>query len=177
MQQTVRPQHDIIRFPPPIVRPDVEAQEPPTDKQLTTADPGQKTMAGGGDTPVIDEPLGPVTTPGVTEESTETVFKAVEVEPAPIGGIDNYYKFLGKRINYPTAAKEAGTQGNVILTFVVERDGSLTEIKALRDPGNGLAEEAIRVLKLAPHWTPGIQNGKKVRVQYTIPISFTLGEQ
>ncbi len=134
-------------------------------------------MAGGGDTPVIDEPLGPVTTPGVTEESTETVFKAVEVEPAPIGGIDNYYKFLGKRINYPTAAKEAGTQGNVILTFVVERDGSLTEIKALRDPGNGLAEEAIRVLKLAPHWTPGIQNGKKVRVQYTIPISFTLGEQ
>ncbi len=70
-----------------------------------------------------------------------------------------------------------GTQGRVILQFVVEKDGSLSNIAALRDPGNGLGEEAIRVLKLAPKWKPGVQNGRNVRVQYTIPVNFNLDNQ
>ena len=165
VHENPRPHEDMIQsFPPVVSRDDLAHQDPPTDEQLKLADPGPKTLTGGEDGAIlIDEPPGKGDKPSVTEDNSDKE--------------DNYYKFLGKKINYPAPAKEAGTQGNVILTFVVERDGSLTEIKALRDPGNGLAEEAIRVLKLAPHWTPGIQNGKKVRVQYTIPISFTLGEQ
>lgn len=179
VHENPRPHDDMIQsFPPVVSRDDLAHKDPPTDKELEVATPGPETEKGDKSMPIIDDNPGKSNVvSAVTEENSDKPFVAVEVEPTPIGGIDNYYKFLGKKINYPAPAKEAGTQGNVILTFVVERDGSLTEIKALRDPGNGLAEEAIRVLKLAPHWTPGIQNGKKVRVQYTIPISFTLGEQ
>jgi len=91
--------------------------------------------------------------------------------------MQKFYDYLSKKIQYPAAAKEAGTQGRVIVQFVVEKDGSLTDIKVVRGPGNGLDEEAVRVMKLAPKWKHGVQNGKPVRVQFTIPINFTLGDQ
>jgi protein TonB len=65
----------------------------------------------------------------------------------------------------------------VVLTFVVERDGSLTDIKVLRSLGSGTDEEAVRVLKASPKWKPGIQNGRPVRVQYSIPVNFTLASE
>jgi protein TonB len=178
--EAARPHNDMIRSLPPVVKPDDQAEEPPTDKQLLVADPGPKTLTGDLNAKIgIDEPHGTANpNAGVTETTNEsTVFTAVEVEPTPIGGMEKFYTFLGNKIKYPNAAKEDNTQGRVVLTFVVERDGSLTDIKAIKDPGNGLGDEAIRVLKLAPHWNPGIQNGKKVRVQYTIPVMFSLGDQ
>jgi protein TonB len=182
VHEAPRPHNDVVRFPPPIVKPDIEAQhEPPTDEKLQTADVGVRDLKGDKNAPLVDVDVEHGTADpnaAITEAPADnTVFSAVEVEPSPIGGIDKFYSFLGNRIKYPVAAKEAGLQGKVILTFVVERDGSLTDIKAIRDPGSGLGDEAIRVLKLAPHWSPGIQNGKKVRVQYTIPVAFSLGEQ
>jgi len=175
-----KPKVDQVKFPPPIVKPDNEVKEkdPPTEKQLEVADPGQKEQKGDPNAQIkIDEPVGNSDVQAVTEDDGNKVFTAVEVEPEPIGGLQKFYDFLGKKIQYPNAAKEAGTTGKVIMQFVVERDGSLTDIKVLREPGNGLGDEATRVLKIAPKWKPGIQNGKPVRVQYTIPVNFSLGDQ
>jgi periplasmic protein TonB len=175
-----KPKVDQVRFPPPIVKPDNEVREkdPPTDKQLEVADPGQKEQKGDPNAQIrIDEPVGNSDVKAVTEDTGNQIFTAVEVEPVPRGGMDAFYKFLGDKIKYPNAAKEAGTQGRVILQFVVEKDGSLTDIHVMREPGNGLGDEAMRVLKLAPKWTPGVQNGKPVRVQFTIPVNFSLGDQ
>jgi protein TonB len=169
-----------VIFPPPIVRPDPEAhQEPPTDKALEQADPGQKTLHGDEGAPVnIDDNVGTEKIDGVTEHKAEdnTPFVAVEVAPVFPGGEEAFGKFLHDHIRYPAVAKENGTQGRAFIQFIVERDGSLTDLKILRDPGSGLGEEAVRVLKISPHWRPGIQNGKPVRVQYTVPINFSLAD-
>ena len=175
-----KPKVDQVKFPPPIVKPDNEVKEkdPPTEKQLEVADPGQKEQKGDPNAQIrIDEPVGNSDQQAVTEGDGNAIFTAVEVEPEPAGGMQKFYDYLGKKIQYPSAAKEAGTHGKVILQFVVEKDGSLTDIKVLREPGNGLGEEATRVMKLAPKWKPGVQNGKPVRVQFTIPVNFTLNDQ
>ena len=81
---------------------------------------------------------------------------------------------LGKNLKYPTEAKRNKIQGRVYISFIVEADGSLSEPKVLRGIGSGCDEEAVRVMKLSPNWIPGVQNGKKVRVNYTVPIFFSL---
>ena len=107
-------------------------------------------------------------------DTTNKVFTAVEVEPVPQGGMDAFYSYLGKNIRYPSLDKKFGIQGRVVAQFVVEKDGSLTDIKIIRTPSNTLANETIRVLKLSPNWTPGLQNDSPVRVQYTIPLNFSM---
>ncbi|MEO6632074.1 MAG: energy transducer TonB [Mucilaginibacter sp.] len=84
------------------------------------------------------------------------------------------YKFLGRTVRYPATARENNTQGSVRVSFVVEKDGALTDIKVTRGIGDGCDEEAVRVMKLSPKWIPGSQGGKAVRVVYSIPISFAL---
>jgi TonB family protein len=102
------------------------------------------------------------------------VFTSVELVPEYPGGLDKLGAYLGKTIHYPAVAREKGIQGRVIITFVVEKDGSLSDVKVTRGIGGGCDEEAVRVMKNSPKWKPGIQNGRFVRVQYSIPISFTL---
>jgi TonB family protein len=106
---------------------------------------------------------------------TEPVFMAVEDEPEFPGGMTKFMNFLSKHIRYPAEAKSKQISGRVIARFIVEKDGSLSNIKVIRDPGAGLGEEAVRVLSLSPNWKPGIQNKKPVRVMYTVPINFNLG--
>ena len=174
-----KPKVDQVRFPPPIVKPDnqVTEKDPPTEKQLEVADPGQKEQKGDPNQAVrIDEPVGNADVSQVTEASDNQIFTAVEVSPVFPGGEDAFIKFLGSHIKYPAVARENNVSGRAYISFVVERDGSLTDIKILRSPGSGLGEEAVRVLKMSPHWTPGIQNGKPVRVSYTVPVNFSLGE-
>jgi len=103
----------------------------------------------------------------------QKIFTAVEAEPSFPGGIEMFYRFLQYNIRYPAKAFEDKIQGKVFISFVVEKDGSLTDIKVLRGIGGGCDEEAVRVMKTSPKWRPGIQNGRPVRVQYTMPISFT----
>jgi protein TonB len=175
-----KPKVDQVRFPPPVVKPDNEVREkdPPTEKQLEVADPGQKEQKGDPNAEVrIDEPVGNSDVKNVTEASDNQIFTAVEINPNFPGGEAAFGKFLQKNIKYPTIAKENNIQGRVYVNFVVERDGSLTDIKVVREPGSGLGDEAARVLKMSPKWTPGIQNGKPVRVSYTIPVNFSLGDQ
>jgi len=173
-----KPKIDQVKFPPPVVKADNEVKEkPPTVKELEVADPGQKNLKGDKNADVtIDEPVG-TSDAKVTEDDANKIFTSVEQQPLFPGGIDAFYKFLGKNIRYPAVARENGTQGKVIMQFVVEKDGSLTDIKVARGIGDGCDEEATRVLKASPHWSAGVQNGRKVRVAYTVPISFTLGTE
>ncbi len=108
------------------------------------------------------------------EIEEQHIFLVVENMPEFPGGEASMYKFIGKNIEYPRMAKESGISGRVFVTFVVERDGSVTDVQILRGIGGGCDEEAIRVIKMMPKWTPGKQRGKPVRVQYRMPIKFTL---
>jgi len=174
-----KPKIDQVKFPPPVVKPDNEVKEqPPTVKELEVADPGQKNIKGDPNADIkIDEPVGNSDVKQVTEEDPNKIFTAVEQEPGFKGGIEKFYSYLQKNIRYPAVAKENNVQGKVFLSFVVEKDGSLTDIKVVRSLGSGCDDEAVRVLKGSPRWNPGIQNGRPVRVQYTMPISFTLQQE
>jgi TonB family protein len=102
------------------------------------------------------------------------VFLNVETLPTFPGGLEEFGRFLGKNIQYPEEARKNNTQGRVYCQFVVEVDGSLSSIKVVRGIGSGCDEEAVRVLAISPKWNPGIQNGRIVRVSYTIPIFFQM---
>lgn len=108
----------------------------------------------------------------VVEEAP--IFTVVESMPEFPGGQGELYKYLGNNIKYPVMAKESGIQGRVFVTFVVEKDGSITDVRLLRGIGGGCDEEAIRVVESMPNWKPGKQRGKPVRVQYNLPVKFTL---
>jgi TonB family protein len=111
------------------------------------------------------------------EETTDNnvySFIAMETPPSYPGGVAEFYKFLGKSIKYPLSASDNEIQGNVFVSFTVEKDGSLNDIKVERKLGYGTDEEAVRVLKLSKKWNPGMQNGRAVRVKYNIPIKFSL---
>ena len=84
------------------------------------------------------------------------------------------FQYLSNTIQYPVVAEENGVQGRVIVTFVVERDGSITELKVVKSVDPSLDREAVRVVRSMPKWTPGKQNGEAVRVKYTIPVTFRL---
>ena len=122
----------------------------------------------------VDEYVAPVKSD--EEESAEEaqIFMVVESMPEYPGGEAALYAFLADNIKYPQMAKESGIQGRVFVTFVVEKDGHVTDVRVLRGIGGGCDEEAIRVVKNMPKWTPGKQRGKSVRVQYNLPVKFTL---
>jgi protein TonB len=107
------------------------------------------------------------------EEETK-VFDVVEQMPKFPGGDNALFEYLSKNIKYPVVAEENGIQGRVIVTFVVERDGSITDVKVAKSVDPSLDKEATRVVKGMPHWIPGKQNGSAVRVKYTVPVTFRL---
>ena len=116
-------------------------------------------------------------TPIIVEEEEieeEQIFTIVEDQPTFPGGDAALMQYLTNNLRYPTMAREAGIQGTVFVTFVVERDGSITDVRILRGVGGGLDEEAVRVVRNMPRWTPGRQRGQAVRVQFNLPIRFVL---
>lgn len=104
----------------------------------------------------------------------EAPIPIVEIMPVFPGGEKAMQRFLNENLRYPPAARAAGISGTVFLTFVVERDGRITEIAVLRGVEGGCTEEAIRVINLMPPWNPGIQSGRTVRVRFNMPIKFIL---
>ncbi|KAF5060119.1 hypothetical protein DSECCO2_328930 [anaerobic digester metagenome] len=111
----------------------------------------------------------------VEEEVAEAeIFMVVEEAPVYPGGDEERSKFFSENLRYPHEAREASVEGTVYVTFVIERDGSLSDIKILRGLGYGLDDEVLRVMRLMPRWIPGKQRGKPVRVQYNMPVKFTL---
>jgi protein TonB len=139
-------------------------EPPPTQEVLTETNAGTVTQEGEK----IDEPPPPV------EAAEPQIFTIVEEMPSFPGGEAELFKYLGKTVKYPPMAQDAGITGVVYMTFVVDEQGKVRDPKVLRGIGGGCDEEAIRVVKAMPAWEPGKQRGKPVRVQYNLPIRFTL---
>ena len=116
----------------------------------------------------------PVYDMGPTQQADGEVANVVEVDPEFPGGMEAFYKYLAENIHYPEQAKKEQLQGRVFVTFVVEKDGSISDAKVLRGIGGGCDEEALRVVNAMPKWTPGKMRGEVVRVNYNLPITFRL---
>jgi TonB family protein len=108
------------------------------------------------------------------QQSDNEIFMVVEKMPEFPGGEKALNRFLNDSLQYPDAARESGIQGTVYLSFIVNKDGSVTNARVLRGIGGGCDEEAIRVVKSMPNWLPGKQRGKPVRVQFNLPVKFSL---
>ncbi|MEE1322564.1 MAG: TonB family protein, partial [Bacteroidales bacterium] len=118
--------------------------------------------------------IGSETENNVEIKDEDLIFKIVEEKPIFPGGQAEMMKYISKNLIYPQIAKEIGIQGRVIVSFVIEKDGSLTNIKVAKDIGGNCGEEAVRIIKSMPKWTPGKNKGKVVRTQISIPIIFSL---
>jgi TonB family protein len=108
------------------------------------------------------------------KDGSITEYTSDEEMPKYKGGIENFYYYVGRSFRYPAESMQRGMKGRVIVSFVVQQDGSLTDVKAVKDLGHGTGEEAVRVVRSSPKWIPGRQHGVPVRVQYTLPLSLNL---
>ena len=108
------------------------------------------------------------------KDQKEEPFNVVEDMPAFPGGMEAMSQFISSNIKYPADAKKQKVDGRVLVKFVVEKDGSITEVKVIKPAFPSLDAEAIRVVKAMPKWKPGYQNGQAVRVQFAMPINFSL---
>jgi protein TonB len=108
-------------------------------------------------------------------EETDEIFTIVEESAAPKGGIGAFYTYVREKMKYPPQARRMGIDGKVFVEFVVNKDGSITDVRAVKGIGAGCDEEAIRVVQSAPAWTPGKQRGKPVKQRMVLPITFKLG--
>jgi hypothetical protein len=124
------------------------------------------------DKKIIQKKTTPTTIKNIDDNNIYNT-AGIEVKPDFPGGLEKFYKFISKNFQVP---EEEGLKGKVFVTFVVEKDGLLSDIKVLRDIGYGTGKEAVRVLKSSPRWEPGEQNGKKVRCIYSLPISIQSSE-
>lgn len=112
------------------------------------------------------------------QSEEEMVFLVVDEMPAFPGGQEALFKYLTDNVIYPAIAKENGIQGRVVCTFVVEKDGRITNVEVVRSGGDpSLDKEAVRVIKSMPKWKPGKQRGQAVRVKFTIPVKFSLPKE
>ncbi len=112
--------------------------------------------------------------PAPKEEVTNKVFDVVEVMPSFPGGQGALMSYLSSHVKYPVVAQENGVQGRVTVSFVVERDGSITDVHVVRSVDPSLDREAARVVSTMPNWQPGKQNGSAVRVKFNVPVQFKL---
>ena len=168
------PKVDQVKFVKPVVAKAEEVtEEPPKITEIKDKKLGNVTIKGDPDAELTVEPVGNGPAAVVEEDNSIYNTAGIEVKPDFPGGMEKFYKFVGN--NYQTP-EEDGLKGKVYVTFVVEKDGSLTDIKVIRDIGYGTGKEAIRVLNKCPKWTPGEQNGKKVRVLYSLPITIQSAE-
>tara|TARA_R110002111_G_scaffold58561_1_gene99012 strand:- start:2154 stop:2711 length:558 start_codon:yes stop_codon:yes gene_type:complete len=109
----------------------------------------------------------------VNNSNTDTVYNVAETETKPTfpGGMNAFYQFVAENFKISEEATKMKLKGKVYLTFMIEKDGSLSEFRILRDMGYGTGEEAVRVLKLSPKWIPGTVHGEAARVMYSLPIT------
>lgn len=165
-----------IIFDGDVCAPESEPVQDPNPSDQCIIEDNFELLAGGEDVEidgmVTKEDYGPYE----EEEGDTDVFMGIVVEPEPEfpGGTDSLMAFIKKNLRYPEILTESCIQGRVTLSFVVEEDGSITDIQEMRSPSEYLTEEAIRVVKLMPKWTPAKQRGQAVRVKYMLPITFRL---
>lgn len=177
-QKVIEKVKSSVKFTAPEIKKDDEVK--PEDELKSQDDLAKTTTAiGSFDVKGNDEAAGEVLKAKevIADEKPkeeEKVFDVVEQMPSFPGGPQALFEYLSKNIRYPAVAEENGVEGKVIVTFVVERDGSITDVVAIKKVDPSLDKEAIRVVKSMPHWIPGKQNGSAVRVKYTVPVTFRL---
>lgn len=164
------PVQETIKFTPPVVTEEpIDEKDIPPPQDEIKVQVGTETKEGTGDIELPTEGDGKEEV-----EAPQQIFTIVEQMPEFPGGEEKLFEYLGKNIKYPSMARENGITGTVYVTFVVEGNGEISDVKKLRGIGGGCDEEAMRVVKAMPAWKAGKQNGKSVRVQYNLPIKFTL---
>jgi protein TonB len=170
------PKVDQVKFvKPEVAKTEDVTEEPPKMEEIKDKNLGKEDIKGDPNAVLTVEPPGNgPAQQEVVEDNTIYSSAGIEVKPDFPGGIAKFYSFIQK--NY-VAPDEPGLKGQVFVSFVVEKDGSLTDIKILRDIGYGTGKEAERVLRKCPRWTPAEQNGKKVRCSYQIPIKIETPEE
>jgi len=173
------PIKDQIKFVPPVVKKDEEVKDeeppPPTveeikDKEIATET--KKGEEGGVDGSLIED--APPAPPVLEEPKEEEPFAYVEQMPTFPDGTEAMYKYIYEKIKYPAIARENGISGQVIIQFVVSKEGDIQKAKVVRGIGGGCNEEALRVVNGMPKWKPGKHNGRAVPVTFTLPIKFVL---
>lgn len=170
-----------IKFTAPVIKKDEEVKP---DEELKTQDElmSTKTAIGTFDVKGNDDANGEVLKAKEViaepeppkHEEEDKVFDIVEQQPMFPGGQTALMKYLSEHTKYPVVAQENGVQGRVTVQFVVEKDGSISDVHVLRGVDPSLDKEAVRVVKSMPRWTPGKQNGINVRVNYRVPVLFRL---
>jgi protein TonB len=160
-----------------------EQPEPPKAPQVTTileVIDGDEIIQDEINISIEDRPdqaaqtYVPVSIEEAPEPVAEEIFTFVEEYPEFPGGEKALYEYIKNNIRYPEVARTSGITGTVYVQFVVEKDGSISDVKVLRGIGGGCDEEAVRVVKSMPKWKPGKQRGQPVRVYYTLPIDFKI---
>ena len=174
----VKPQ---VKFTPPVIKKAEEVKEeekPPPKKELEKATASTQTIKGDPDAkldaPIIPDKGPAVVEPAKPEPPKNEIFEFVEQMPEFPGGEDAMMAYIQKNMKYPKAAVENSTEGRVIVNFVVNDDGNIVDVKTVRGIGSGCDQEAERVVRSMPAWKAGKQNGKPVRVSYSLPITFQL---
>jgi len=169
-----------IKFTAPVIKKDNEVKP---EEELKTQDElmNTKTAIGTFDVKGNDDVNGEVlkakeqiTQPEPPKVEENKIFEVVEQMPAYPGGQEALLKYLRDNIHYPTVAAENGVQGRVVVGFVVEKDGSISDVNIMKGQDPSLDREAMRVVKSMPKWIPGKQNGSSVRVKYQVPVTFRL---
>jgi protein TonB len=161
-----QPLKETVKFVPPVVKDAPVEEEPPPQEKLAETTVSTETHEGEK-----TEELPPEEP---TDPDAGKVFLVVEEMPQFPGGDASLFKYLHDNIKYPPIARENGIQGKVYVTFVVNETGKITDAKVIRGIGGGCDEEALRVVRAMPDWKIGKQNGRPVKVQYNLPINFTL---
>lgn len=169
------------KFVAPVIKKDELVKETNQMKQMDQLDAkiavGTETHEGAKDRTIeaVRNDIAVATPPPAPkEEVTQKVFDVVEVMPSFPGGQGALIQYLNSHVKYPVVAQENGIQGRVTISFVVERDGSITDVKVARSVDPSLDKEAARVVSSMPRWTPGKQNGSAVRVKFNVPVVFKL---
>lgn len=161
--------------PPPPPMPDVIEQLTVVDDDVEIEEVEMQSLEDDNNTTVEIVDLSAESGPSEDEEAEgNQIFTVVEQQPEFPGGEAALMAFIKKNLKYPTFAAENGIQGRVTLSFVVEKDGSVTDIQEMRSPSEDLTKEAKRVVSSMPKWKPGKQRGKPVRVKYVLPVTFRL---
>lgn len=180
--EPIKPKIKTVNFTSNIKVVEAPAEEipPVTTRQLEEAVVASTTQEGvtGKENaiPVVQPGSGGgggTATEGAIDNSIHNV-AGVEVYPEFPGGMAGLAKFIQRNLNYPSMAQDNGIQGKVYLSFVVEKDGSISDVSVTRGIGSGCDEEAVRVIKKSPKWKPGMQNSQTVRVRYSLPINYTI---
>jgi len=161
----------IIKFLPPKVtdKEVIEEEEMPTIEEIKQNETGSTDVKGTEEV-VFEEPVAAV----VGDGDEDKIFTIVEQQPEPTGGMEAMAKFIQKNIRYPASARRMGVEGTVFVSFVIDKEGKISQVQTIKGISPDCDKEAMRIIQMMPPWKPGKQNGKPVSVRFVYPLKFKL---